>query len=104
MSDTSNEHICFDIHSLIDFIIFKECVGDGVGNDGEFEAIFKNISDSKTDTINGDRTLRYDEIDSIFWSFYDKVSLIGVWSDTFDDSNAVDMPLHKMPIKPRICK
>lgn len=79
-------------------------MGDSVGDDSELEAIFKDISDSETDAINGDRTLRYNEIESVFWGFYNEVGLIGVWSDFFDDSNAIDMPLHKMPIKPRVCK
>ena len=95
--DIASKEVCFDVDFCTDSICTYECLSEGMGDDGEAEAIFIDIIDSEAYTIYSDRAFGNDMGYILRLYSYDEVGSVTPWSDRFDDSYTIYMPLDDMP-------
>jgi len=94
MVEVSCKHIGFDVDSGARFVGTKECVFEGVGDDGESKGVFENVVYGQADAIYCDASFWDDVFDVFFWDFDVDVGGIAEWDDFGYFPDGVDVSLY----------
>ena len=93
MVEVPGEHIGFDVDSGAGFVVGKECVLEGVGDDGESEGFVIYVVDGEADAVYCDAAFGDDVLCEFFGDFDVVVCGVGAFFYFGDFADGVDVSL-----------